>query len=74
MISIDGKSHKTIKDAAAFLKVSEKTVRVWIDKGILPKPPEVAYGTRSVPVFSDAYLRAAARSIKRTREEKSRTG
>lgn len=72
VLTIDGVTHKTITDAAKRLKVSEKTVRTWINNGVLPQPPEAAFGTRTVQVFSEAYLRAAIKSVEKIRNSKRR--
>src|SRR2546423_1663058 len=44
MITIKGKEHRTIQDAAEEFGVSTKAVHSWIKKGIISKPPQVEYG------------------------------
>ena len=45
MITIGGKQHRTIADAARDWSVSTKTVRDWIERRVIPKPPKVRHGT-----------------------------
>jgi len=58
-VIVNGVSHPSISDAADFLNVSTKTIRQWIEKGIIPHPPTIDYGTRELQVFTDEYLRSA---------------
>lgn len=75
MITVDGVGYNTIKDAADYLKVSQKTVRIWIKRRIIAAPPEVAYGTRLISVFPEAYLvRAKASVDARRRANRSSAG
>ena len=64
MIKIDGKRHKTISDAARYLKVSTKTVNSWITKGVITPPPKERYGLGLVQVFTDEYLQKAQKEIR----------
>jgi len=47
---------KGMKEAASFFKVSEKTLRNWLNSGKLPPPPEVRQGMRKLRYFPDHYL------------------
>lgn len=68
MITINGRDHPTIEDAAEYLGVSEKTVRTYIKKRIIDKPPKIEYGVRLVMTFPQAYLRKAKADLKRYRD------
>lgn len=70
MLRINGTDYKTISDAAAWFEVSVKTVRQWIEKGVIPKPPKKDYGTRDIEVFTDEYLEEADRSKDAYKEKK----
>ena len=61
MITINGKNHPTITDAAKEFGVAAKTVRDWIEKGVIPAPPVVQFGIRSVQVFPADYMKIAQR-------------
>ncbi|MDD5475622.1 MAG: MerR family DNA-binding transcriptional regulator [Syntrophales bacterium] len=63
MITINGKSYKTMADAAKHFGVSAKTVRDYIKRGIIPEPPEVRQGLRVIRYFSEDYLKKAAAEI-----------
>jgi hypothetical protein len=65
MFQINGKNHNTIVDAAKHFGVAPKTVYSYIEKGIIPLPPKVKYGIRSVQVFPPDYLRDAKRRIQK---------
>lgn len=51
MIVTQGQTYFTTKDAAAELGVSTKTIREYIQKGIIPQPPEINFGVRTVKHF-----------------------
>jgi len=62
-ITVKGQIYKTIVDAAHELGVSQKAVRSYIERRILPPPPTVRQGLREVQVFPIEYLAAAAKTI-----------
>ncbi|MGH8563482.1 MAG: hypothetical protein ACREXW_05100 [Gammaproteobacteria bacterium] len=64
MIAVNGVSYKTITDAAKEFGVSPKTVGDWIDKEIIPKPPVLEYGIRTIQYFTEAYLEKAKLQLK----------
>jgi DNA-binding transcriptional MerR regulator len=64
MIIIKGKAYNTMVDIAHALGVSAKTVRGYIEKGIISAPPEVNYGLRVIKYFPEDYLEKARRDIK----------
>ncbi len=72
MIRVGGKSHPTLQDAAEHFHVSTRTVRGWIDTGVLPEPPTVEWGTRTIEVFPADYLSKADRALTKRRAEKRR--
>lgn len=60
---IDGKEYPTVSEAARKFKVNVRTVKIWIDKGIIPEPPTVDYGVRKIRVFPDEYMRRALKAL-----------
>jgi len=63
MIVVGGRTYCTIVDAAAKFGVSAKTIRSYIDKGIIPAPPTVKYGMRLVKHFPSEYVDKAKRML-----------
>lgn len=59
MIILKGQSYFTIVDAAGTLGVSAKTIRGYIDKGIIPEPPNISYGIREIKHFPPEYMERA---------------
>jgi DNA-binding transcriptional MerR regulator len=74
MIRIDGRSYSTIADAAKEFRVSQKTVRGWIDRGIIEAPPTVEYGLRTIQFFPPEYIELAHQRLKQYREKARTTG
>ncbi|MEA3486197.1 MAG: helix-turn-helix domain-containing protein [Thermodesulfobacteriota bacterium] len=56
MVIIEGKTYYTIADAARIFGVSAKTVRSYINKGIIPDPPKIQYGLRTLKHFPRDYM------------------
>ncbi len=71
MITKDGKRYPTIADAAEELGVSSKTVREWIERGIIPGPPHVEWGIREVLHFPPNYMEKAKAQLDRYRTQKT---
>lgn len=69
MIRQNGKNYPTISDAAEELGVTPKTVREYIEKGIIPKPPELDYGIRTLLYFPPEYMRKAKGSLDKYRRD-----
>jgi hypothetical protein len=59
MIVVNGKTYRTTMDAALELGVSTKTVRTYINKGIIPPPPQIRYGVRMIKHFPPEYIATA---------------
>lgn len=59
MLTVNGRPHSTLADAAKEFGVSPKTIREWIRRGVIPRPPAVAYGIRTLDVFPSSYLKRA---------------
>ena len=59
MIIVNSQTYSTIVDASGILGVSAKTIRGYIAKGIIPKPPTVKYGVRLIKHFPPEYLSKA---------------
>jgi hypothetical protein len=69
MIITSGQTYSTIIDAASELGVSAKTIREYIAKKIIPEPPLIQFGIRTVKHFPPDYMVVA-----RSHLEKYRTG
>ena len=65
MIVVGGRTYCTIVDAAAKFGVSAKTVRSYIDKGVIPPPPTVKYGMRLIKHFPSEYIARAKKMLER---------
>ncbi len=70
MIIVKGKTYYTIADAAEKLGVSAKTIRDYIDKGIIPAPPEIMYGVRVLRHFPLDYMDSAKTHLENYRNSK----
>ena len=70
MIIVRGKIHYTIADAAKRLGISAKTIRDYIHKGIITKPPEITYGVRILKHFPLEYLELAKLHVENYRNNK----
>jgi predicted site-specific integrase-resolvase len=71
MIVIKNKTHYTIVNAAKEFGVAPKTVHDWIEKGVIPRPPVVQYGLRSIQVFPPEYMKTAKRRKRDYQKRKS---
>lgn len=71
MITKNGNIYPTITDAAKEFGVSNKTVREWIEKGIIAEPPKVDYGVRLITYFPPKYIEKAKLQIQRYRDRKA---
>ena len=75
MIIVKGKTHYTIVDAAERLGVSAKTIRDYIQRGIISQPPEIKYGVRILKQFPIDYINLAKVHLdnyRNTKNEKRR--
>jgi len=70
MLTINGEKVNTVSDAAHWFGVSVKTVREWINKGIIPEPPTKEHGIKEVHIFPDEYLEDAALKLKEYRKQR----
>ena len=68
MITIKGKEHRTIENAAEEFGVSTKTVHSWIKQGIISQPPQMDYGLRKVYIFPESYMRDARKQVEAHRQ------
>ena len=70
MIFINGNTYNTTADAARRLGVSTKTLRTYIEKAIIPEPPEVSYGVRVIRYFPDEYMSQVNKCLEDYRKTK----
>lgn len=70
MIEINGKRYNTLIDAANFFGISSKTVRDWIKKKVIPKPPQIRQGLREIDYYPKEYLDQALKIIDKYRNKK----
>jgi hypothetical protein len=63
MIIVKGETYFTIVDASKTLGVSAKTVRGYIEKGIIPPPPVIRYGVRAIKHFPSEYMKKAKKLL-----------
>ena len=70
MVIIEGKTYYTTADVAKTLGVSAKTIRSYIDKGIIPDPPEIQYGLRTLKHFPRDYMEEAKKLLDNYRHKK----
>ncbi len=70
MIMINGQTYFTIVDAAGKIGVSAKTIRAYITKGIIPEPPVIQFGIRTVKHFPPEYMDLARKYLERYRTGK----
>ena len=71
MIIVKGKTYYTIVDASERLGVSAKTIRDYIQKGIIPEPPEIKYGVRILRHFPLEYIDLAKNHLDNYRNSKN---
>lgn len=69
MVIIEGKTYYTTADAAKALGVSAKTIRSYIEKGIIPEPPEVQSGLRTFKHFPKDYMGEAKKILEEYRRK-----
>jgi len=69
MIIVEGKTYYTTADAAKVLGVSAKTIRSYIEKGIIPEPPEIQSGLRTFKHFPQDYMREAKKILETYRRK-----
>jgi len=74
MIIISGQTYSTIVDATRELDVSAKTIRQYIAKKIIPEPPVIQFGNRTVKHFPKNYMAAAKRQLQKYRTGRDTTG
>lgn len=70
MIRISERDYPTVSDVKKDFSVSVKAIRDWIKKGIIPRPPQIAYGARLVDIFPPEYVEDAKNKLKEYRERK----
>lgn len=51
MIRKNDKTYATIADAAREFGVSPRTIRDWIERGLIDEPPRLEYGVRIMTYF-----------------------
>lgn len=71
MIITSGQAYSTIIDAAAELGVSAKTIRKYIEKKIIPEPPLIQFGIRTVKHFPPDYIIVARSHLEKYRTSRN---
>ena len=71
MITRRGKTYRTIADAAQETQVSAKTIRYWVQRGIIDPPPEVEYGIQTMTHFPLEYVRKVKEQVREYREKRA---
>lgn len=71
MIIVKGHRYFTIVDAARKLGVSAKTIRCYIEKGIISEPPTIEYGVRIVNHFPPEFINKAKEQLDNYRNSRS---
>jgi hypothetical protein len=74
MIIIGGQAYSTIIDAAGELGVSAKTIREYIAKKIIPEPPVIQFGIRTVKHFPPVYMDTARKHLQTYRTGRNSKG
>lgn len=72
MVRVHGKDYPTISDVKEKFGVSVKTIREWMTKEIIPRPPQIAQGTKLMDYFPPEYVENAIKKVKEYRERKVR--
>ncbi len=67
---IDGKTYLTLDEAAHRLGVSSRTVKNWLNRSVVPKPPRASQGLRTFFCFTDEWLAEARRAIEAYRRQR----
>ena len=70
MVIIEGKPYYTTADAAKILGVSAKTIRSYIDRGLIPDPPEIQSGLRTFKHFPKDYMGEAKKILENYRRKR----
>ena len=70
MIIVNGQRYFTIVDAAHELGVSAKTIRGYIEKGLIPEPPTVRYGVRVINHFPTEFINKAKEHLENYRNRR----
>ena len=60
---VNGNSYLTLEEAAHELGVSSRTLRTWIDKNVVTKPPELEHGLRTFYAFTPEWVGVARKEI-----------
>jgi dsRNA-specific ribonuclease len=74
MMRINGKDYPTLSEAAVSFGVAAKTVREWIKKHIISRPPQISHGARTVDYFPAEYIERANEELKQYRIDKKPRG
>jgi hypothetical protein len=73
-ISIGGRSYPSISDLATATGLSTKTLKSYIEKGILPPPTRIDHGMREFSVFPDDYIAKAVLIVKDLARSRRQSG
>jgi hypothetical protein len=60
---VDRTRRVTLAEAADEFGVTPNAVRAWIDRGIIPSPPSIVVGLKTLPDFTPGYMKQAKRML-----------
>ena len=61
-----------MSDAASYFGVAVKTIRDWVNKGIISKPPQIEYGAGFLDIYPDEYIEKAKLELEKYRNNKKK--
>lgn len=69
-MQINGTNYPTVSEAAPIFQVSVKTLRGWIEDGIISQPPQINHGLRTIDIFPPDYIEKAKAELEQYRKNK----
>jgi hypothetical protein len=64
---IDGKTYHTLDETARKMRVSSRTLKNYINRGIVSEPAEISQGLRTFFAFTDKWISAAREEVEKHR-------
>lgn len=69
-VEVNGKLHKSIEEAAAELGVHAKSLRLYINNGIVPEPPTIPVGLIDRRYFPEELIKDYKKRLEAHRKAK----